>query len=91
MRLRITTKVRLLLIKDYVNLSGSEIVYNEKLDEFRVWTHAKAADIKDPRIGRLRGNMNYQGDVWNIQINPIIFVQQETSQHGIQQNLLRKL
>ena len=61
--------------KDYVNLSGSEIVYNEKLDEFRVWTHAKAADIKDPRIGRLRGNMNYQGDVWNIQINPIIFVQ----------------
>lgn len=61
--------------KDYVNLSGSEIVYNEKLDEFRVCTHAKAADIKDPRIGRLRGNMNYQGDVWNIQINPIIFVQ----------------
>ena len=61
--------------KDYVNLSGSEIVYNEKLDEFRVWTHAKAADIKDPRVGRLRGNMNYQGDVWNIQINPIIFVQ----------------
>ena len=61
--------------KDYVNLSGSEIVYNEKLDEFRVWTHAKAADIKDSRIGRLRGNMNYQGDVWNIQINPIIFVQ----------------
>lgn len=61
--------------KDYVNLSGSEIVYNEKLDEFRVWTHAKAADIKDPRIGRLRGNMDYQGDVWNIQINPIIFVQ----------------
>lgn len=61
--------------KDYVNLSGSEIVYNEKLDEFRVWTHVKAADIKDPRIGRLRGNMNYQGDVWNIQINPIIFVQ----------------
>lgn len=61
--------------KDYVNLSGSEIVYDEKLDEFRVWTHAKAADIKDPRIGRLRGNMNYQGDVWNIQINPIIFVQ----------------
>lgn len=61
--------------KDYVNLSGSEIVYNEKLDEFRVWTHVKAADIKDPRIGRLRGNMNYQEDVWNIQINPIIFVQ----------------
>lgn len=61
--------------KDYTNLSGSEIVYNEKLNEFRVWTHVKAADIKDPRIGRLRGNMNYQNDVWNIQINPIIFVQ----------------
>lgn len=61
--------------KDYTNLSGSEIVYNEKLNEFRVWTHVKAADIKDPRIGRLRGNMNYQEDVWNVQINPIIFVQ----------------
>ena len=68
--------------KDYVNLSGSEIVYNEKLDEFRVWTHAKAADIKDPRIGRLRGNMNYQGDVWNIQINPIIFVQRASMEYS---------
>lgn len=61
--------------KDYVNLSGSEIVYNEKLNEFRVWTHAKAVDIKDEKAGRLRGNMNYQEDIWDIQINPITFVQ----------------
>ena len=61
--------------KDYVNLSGTEIVYNEKLNEFRVWTHAKAVDIKDPTAGRLRGNMNYQEDVWDVQINSITFVQ----------------
>lgn len=61
--------------KDYVNLSGSEIVYNEKLNEYKVWTHAKAMDIKDPTAGRLRGNMNYQEDIWDVQINSITFVQ----------------
>lgn len=61
--------------KDYTNLSGTEIVYDDLLGEFKVWTHAKAVDIKDPTAGRLKGNMNYQEDIWDVQINPIIFVQ----------------
>jgi hypothetical protein len=43
--------------KDYTNLTGSEIVYDELLGEYKIWTHAKAADIK--KCGRIRGNMNY--------------------------------
>ena len=61
--------------KDYVNLSGSEIVYDRLLGEFRIWTHAKAKSISEGRFGRIRGNMNYQEDFWDIQINPIIFVE----------------
>lgn len=59
--------------KDYVNLSGSEIVYDKLLGEFKIWTHAQAKCISEG--GRLRGNMNYQEDFWDIQINPIIFVE----------------
>lgn len=59
--------------KDFVNLSGSEIVYDELLGEFKVWVHAKAQDIKDR--GRMRGNMHYLEDLWDIQINPIVFLQ----------------
>lgn len=61
--------------KDYTNLSGSEIVYDKLLGEFRIWTHAKAKCISEGRFGRIRGNMNYQEDFWDIQINPIIFVE----------------
>lgn len=60
--------------KDYDNLSGSEIVYYENLNEFRIWEHSKAVDIEVPD-GRIRGNMNYQEDKWNIQINPIVIVE----------------
>lgn len=60
--------------KDYSNLSGSEIVYYENLNEFRIWEHSKAVDIEVPD-GRIRGNMNYQEDKWNIQINPIVIVE----------------
>lgn len=59
--------------KDYTNLSGTEVTYYPDQDEFRLWEHAKAADIDD--VGRLRGNMNYQEDKWKIQINPIEIVQ----------------
>ena len=60
--------------KDYDNLSGSEIVYYENMNEFRIWEHSKAVDIEVPD-GRIRGNMNYQEDKWNIQINPIVIVE----------------
>lgn len=59
--------------KDYGNLSGSEIVYYKNLNEYRIWEHSKAIDVATG--GRLRGNMNYQEDLWNIQINPIVYVE----------------
>lgn len=67
--------------KDYTNLTGSEIIHDELLGEFKIWTHAKAADIK--KVGRIRGNMNYQEDCWDVQINPIIFVQKNEKDWNI--------
>lgn len=61
--------------KEYASYSGTEIIYDEQSNEFKVWSHCKAIDIKNPEYGRLRGNMNYQEDCWDVQINPIIFVQ----------------
>ena len=48
------------LNKDYQNMSGSEIIFDEQLNEFRISTHIPAKSIQD--VGRLRGNMNYQED-----------------------------
>lgn len=59
--------------KDFSALSGSEIVYYNNLDEYRLWEHSKAVDIS--KYGRLRGNMQYKEDLWDIQINPINIVQ----------------
>lgn len=57
----------------YDQLAGAEIVYYDNLNEFRVWNHAKAVNMKDE--GRLRGNMEYKEDRWRVQINPINYVQ----------------
>ena len=57
------------LNKDYQNMSGSEIIFDEQLNEFRISTHIPAKNIQD--VGRLRGNMNYQEDQWLIQIPSI--------------------
>lgn len=59
--------------KDYNNLSGSEIVFDELLNQFSILMHAKAVDIT--KNGRLRGNMHYKEDKWDVQINPITFKQ----------------
>jgi hypothetical protein len=40
--------------KDYSNLSGTEVIYYEDLNEFRLVNHSKAVDISN---GRMRGNM----------------------------------
>lgn len=60
--------------KDYSNLSGTEVVYYPDEQEFRLWEHSKAVDISGEG-GRLRGNMQYKEDLWNIQINPIVIVE----------------
>lgn len=63
---------------DYRHLAGAEIVHYPTLNEFRIQNHAEAVDIT--KGGRLRGNMQYLLDKWNIQINPINIVQKnETS------------
>lgn len=65
--------------KNFSALAGAEIVRYENLDEYRIWNHAKAVDIK--KHGLLRGNMYYKEDKWYAQINPINLVQKnETKQ-----------
>ena len=59
--------------RDYQNLTGSEIVHEPLLDEYRILTHQKGNDISE--VGRLRGNMQYKEDIWNVEIRPIYFNQ----------------
>ena len=60
---------------NYNQMTGSEIVYDELLNQFSIVTHVKAVSIADPLMGRLRGNMWYKDDTWSIQINPLNFVE----------------
>ena len=55
--------------KNFSALAGGEIVKYNTLGEYRIWNHAKAVDLQEG--GRLRGNMQYREDKWNVQINPI--------------------
>lgn len=59
--------------KDYQMLSGSEVVYNKPMNEFNISCHVKGNDFD--KVGRLRGNMNYQESKWLIQIPSIIYWQ----------------
>lgn len=59
--------------KDYSKLAGAEIVRYENLNEYRIWNHTKAVEINNSN-GRMRGNMQYKEDKWDIQINPINIV-----------------
>lgn len=68
--------------KNFSALSGAEIVRYPNLGEYRIWNHAKAVDIHDfQKGGRMRGNMQYKEDKWDIQINPINLVQRNESQN----------
>lgn len=67
--------------KNFSALSGAEIVRYPNLGEYRIWNHAKAVDIHDfKKGGRMRGNMQYKEDKWDIQINPLNLVQRNESQ-----------
>lgn len=59
--------------KDFSAMAGAEIVHYKTPDEYRIWNHAKAVDIKEN--GRIRGNMSYIEDRWRVQINPINLIQ----------------
>lgn len=61
--------------RNYSQLSGGEIKYDPLLDQFSIVNHVQAIDVKNPIYGRLRGNIQYINDKWNVQINPLNFVQ----------------
>ena len=55
---------------DYPNLTGGELYWDQTLDQFDICNHIKCRDIKE--VGRIRGNIQYINDRWNIQISPLI-------------------
>ena len=61
---------------DYRHLSGAEIVYYPTRQEFRVWNHTMAVDLKDLSQDDARsiiaGNCEYLEDRWKVTINPIL-------------------
>ena len=59
--------------RDYQNLSGSEINWIKKTNQFNVCTHIKNSPIN--LVGRLRGNSYYKEGKWYIQIPSITFMQ----------------
>ncbi len=61
--------------KNFSALAGGEIVWNKHTNTYSIWNHAKAVDIHDfTKGGRMRGNMQYKEDKWDVQINPLNFV-----------------
>ena len=63
--------------KNFSALAGGEIVRYKNLDEYRIWNHAKAVDVKEQ--GLLRGNMQYKEDKWYVQINPLNLIYKNES------------
>ena len=70
-------------IRDYQNLSGSDISVDYKTGQFDINTHAKCVPVnsiitvngKQISAGRLRGNAKYENNRWNIQIPSIKYMQ----------------
>ena len=58
-------------------MTGTEVVYDDNLGEYSLVTHCKGADLKE--VGRLRGNMQYKEDIWEVEIRPINYVQKNES------------
>ena len=62
---------------NYVNqTTGAEVIHDNITDEYKICNHVKAVDIK---TSRLKGNMQYVDDRWNVQISPITLVQYNES------------
>ena len=51
-------------IRNYVNLSGTEIKWNRRENECTLVTHIKNSPIN--KIGRLRGNSHYKNNKWSV-------------------------
>lgn len=53
------------------NSSITMLIHDEQLNEYRVRTEQLGNNIK--KFGRLRGNMQYLEDLWDVEIRPISF------------------
>lgn len=53
------------------NTSETILIKDDQLSEYRIHTEQLGNDIK--KYGRIRGNMQYLEDLWNIEIRPIAF------------------
>ena len=71
------------LNRDYEHLSGTEVSHDPITNQFSFLSHSKAISIKDPKYGRLRGNMNYKEDRFDIQINPMVYVQKNENWENV--------
>lgn len=65
---------------DFKNLSGSEILWDKRLNQFNIVTHIKNSPIN--LYGRLRGNSFYKEGKWFVQIPSIVFNQKNESPWG---------
>ena len=71
-------------VYDFKNLSGSEIVWHRRQNQFNIVTHIKNSPID--LVGRLRGNSRYKEGKWNIQIPSLIFMQKNEPNWTVQQD-----
>jgi hypothetical protein len=69
-------------------MSGSEIVYDKTMNQFRIATHIKGcpfggqyrqkisdSEYEIKTYGRSNGNMHYKEGIWNVQIPSIVYWQ----------------
>ena len=73
------------LTRDYVNITGTEIVWNPNLNQFSLCNHVKVRDIKE--VGIVRGNARYVNDKLTISITPATII----SRNGVWKDGLPKL
>ena len=64
--------------RDYMNLSGTEVIWDRLLNQFNLVINIKNQPIS--KYGRMRGNSQYKEGKWNIQIPSITFSQKNESQ-----------
>lgn len=68
--------------KDYPNLAGTEIIWDEDTNQFTLCNHVKVRDIK--QVGRMRGNCQYVNDRMDLQITPIsLYNRNELWKNGV--------
>lgn len=70
------------------NSSVSMLIYDKQLNEYRVRTEQLGNNIK--KFGRIRGNMHYLEDLWNIEVRPITFVWKYSSGEELEESKIQE-